>query len=53
MPIRSLLLGYESGLGEHKQAWQGQVGLVRAWPFKHWHTEMCKHLNIKLKNIDT
>ena len=24
-------MGYESGLGEHKQARQGQVGLARAW----------------------
>ena len=24
-------MGYESGLGEHKQARHGQVGLVRGW----------------------
>ena len=22
---------HESGLGEHKQAWQGRVGLVKTW----------------------
>ena len=26
-----LAVGYESGHGELKQAWKGQVGLIRAW----------------------
>ena len=41
---------YESGLGELKQAWQGQVGLIRAWNrgMKHWNTEMFILLNIEI-----
>ena len=39
-PNESLQLGYESGLGELKQAWQGRVGLVRAW------NHSMKHLTI-------
>ena len=41
-------LGYESSLGEHKQARQGRVGLVRAWNrgMKHLTILTVKHLNV-------